>query len=384
MNRDTEIQTQRAVLDQARARHLGSLGAFVPRLSGQFTDTQTYEPYDFRTRKALGLVSVNLFKSGLDAAAFSATDWGVAREEAALADAGLSAERKNAQLLLAVIQNRQRHDVVKMLYESNQQVVHIVDERYRRGLIPLQEVQKASIERDNSMARWQDTAQNLATVQAQAVEQVGGEPLPQQWPWREFLEGERARRLLQLEFRLQDLPRWRRQEAGVTASEYRIRESWRGFFPSLDLVAGYGYMDLEIHREPGWMTALTLTVPLVNLGTNSTYREQVAQARIETLNRETTRRDAEADWRSAKERFEVALGAARSRQANVALARGLYDDNRRRLQQGRSSVNDVAVDQNRLADAELLAVDGWAIAHQTYLELCHALGMSHSSCRQVK
>jgi outer membrane protein TolC len=56
------------------------------------------------------------------------------------------------------------------------------------------------------------------------------------------------------------------------------------------------------------------------------------------------------------------------------LAQSLYEDNQRRLKAGRSSMNDVLVDQNRLAEAEILAINGWADAHLLYARFCHSIG----------
>ena len=58
------------------------------------------------------------------------------------------------------------------------------------------------------------------------------------------------------------------------------------------------------------------------------------------------------------------------------LAEHLFEDNRQRFKMGRATANDLAVDQNRLLEAELLAVDGWVNAHLSLVKLCHALGHS--------
>ncbi len=51
-----------------------------------------------------------------------------------------------------------------------------------------------------------------------------------------------------------------------------------------------------------------------------------------------------------------------------------------RFRLGRTTVNDLALDQNRLLQAELLSVEGWENAHLSFVRLCHALG-SHVGAR---
>lgn len=377
---DPVVQAQKAQLSKVRAQHLSSLSTFIPRLSAEGTDTQTSDPFNSRSRQGLAMGRMNLFSSGADWAALNAADLAVKREEAALADVELEREFENAKILIGLIQSQQRQAVYRLLFSTNEELVKIVDARYTRGLTALQEVQKAAIERDNSMARLEDARRDEATGRAAAQAKLGEIALPQDWPWKSLLASDKAKGLVKRAADPGHQPKLVNAELSLQISRELKKESVRRFLPTLDLAVGYGYVDYQLVKEPSWVTTLNLVIPLFDLRNNGKHREAVAQSQVESANLDRARQDFDARIKASRSRFSIAVSSAQSREGNVSIANKLYEDNRRRLQQGRSSVNDVAVDQNRLAEAELLAVDGWANAHLEFIELCHALGYRYTKC----
>ena len=62
----------------------------------------------------------------------------------------------------------------------------------------------------------------------------------------------------------------------------------------------------------------------------------------------------------------------------------LYEDNIKRFRAGRISANDLILDQNRVFDSELLAIEGWGDLHLNLSKFCHSIGMLVSECLFIK
>jgi outer membrane protein TolC len=149
----------------------------------------------------------------------------------------------------------------------------------------------------------------------------------------------------------------------------------RQHLPSLDLSLSYGKTNIDIAGDPQWASMAQLSIPLLNLKTVTDYQAQKQQVIIAEARLEKIRQEVMGQWESVLNRLRITVESARARGRGLGVARGLYEDNQRRLRLGRSSLNDVLVDQSRLADAEILAHQGWAAAHRVYTEYCHIQGL---------
>jgi outer membrane protein TolC len=81
-----------------------------------------------------------------------------------------------------------------------------------------------------------------------------------------------------------------------------------------------------------------------------------------------------------REAFRTSVSAALARERTLAMSRKLFQDGLKRFRAGRAAANELSVDQARLLDSELFAVQGWSAAHLAYSRLCHALGVSVWQC----
>jgi outer membrane protein TolC len=376
INRDTDLSQQRAVYEQTRAQRLSNYADFLPTISAVGIDQQyQYTVFLPRTQQALLSARINLFRSGADLAGWRGANAAVQREESQLRQKELDAEQNAVSALVQYIQAARQAKVAENLLRLNQQLYDTEGQRYRRGLVSNQELQKSLVEKNNSAARLQDARAKHAQAKAQLLKALGQDSIEDRWPWQTFLEPARAEKWIARNLNLENSPAWRAAVSNVEAQDQIGRSRFRQFLPSVDFVFDYGYQNRLMLNQPGWDAALTVTIPLFDLKKYSDYQVQVQQRAVSEVSQEALKRSLAAQWQDIGQRLGLALQSAQEREESVKLAQSLYQDNQNRLRAGRSSLNDVVVDQNRLADAETLAINGWADAHLLYAQLCHVLGL---------
>jgi len=374
-NRDTELQTQRLILKRTEAEQLNNVAGFAPSLSAQASDTQFEEPGSRRTQQGLLVGKLNLFRSFGDVAAWQSGRAAIHREQFALQQTELEREQANVSLLIDLIRAEMKLRVATTISRLSDELAEIEAARFKRGLVALQESQKAIVEKSNANARLQDATSEYKNAQAALNAQLGEEQtVTAQWPWKSLLRTGDVERFMNQKWALQNSPSYRTAQEAVIREDLERRARVRDLLPTVDLTVGYGYQDYRASKDTGWQTTLLLTIPLMDLRQHAQYRVQAEQEALARVHVEKTRRSLTASWNSIRDRLVIAVKSAQEREASRLVAQSLYSDNQKRLRAGRSNMNDIVVDQNRLSEAELLAVSGWAEAHLLYSEMCHLLG----------
>ncbi len=382
VKRSTPVGIQTANLESTRARNIPIRLAFAPSLAA--VGVQQDSKYDLystaRARSGMINGSLNLFRFGADVANWQAATADENAQVSLLDATTLRSEDAAVQVLVAEIQQQLTVGILTRIATTQSEVAEIGHERYKRGYLALQESGKLDVDLANAEARQHDAEIQHAAATANLVSALGHANIVANWPWKQrFANGETVT-LLAAKPTLEKLPSWRAAHEQLQAEEDRTTRNLRQILPTLDGSAGYGYTNFQNPGGPyatGWTATFTLTVPFFDRLTNySTYKAQVYTRQIAELNLEQAERDARSEWTAAHSAFELAFRSALSRDKTLGISRKLYEDNLRRFQSGRISANDLVVDQTRLYDSELLAVQGWAAAHLAYARLRHSLGLS--------
>ncbi|MGE4130259.1 MAG: TolC family protein [Bdellovibrionales bacterium] len=375
-NRDQLILVKKAEVRKAQAELWSSRSLFFPALYAKGVETQKNDATYSRTKLGTLGGKINLFHGGSDWASINSSRASLESEKSQLTETILTRELKNLEYLVNYVKADLQVKVAKNIFQLNQSLEEIQQARYQKGLIPLQEAQKATIEKSNSEAKLRDAENSFSAASAVLRSELGSlDVTSDTWPWTSFLTPNLAAAWLKKDFKVQQVPSWKSAQESLEAQDQSERAKFRDFLPSLDLSVDYGYFDYESRKDTGWLTTLTLTVPLMDLKQHADYRVQVAQKSIAQKQLEVARRNAEADFEQGSARLQTSLQTAAHREKSRQMALSLYEDTQRRLRAGRSSLNDTLVDQSRLAEAEYLTITGWAEAHLQYARFCHALGM---------
>ncbi|HEX4925790.1 MAG TPA: TolC family protein, partial [Bdellovibrionales bacterium] len=176
---------------------------------------------------------------------------------------------------------------------------------------------------------------------------------------------------------LEGRPDFEAARLASSAEAARATRAHRALFPSLNLSYSQGQIETGGQWESEWRTSLVLSIPLFSGWEDvAAYRAQSETARQAELTLEQLRRDGLSYQRAHQENFKIGLQTAENRERVLVTSQRLLKKNLLRSQAGRASANDLLVERGREAQAELVAVEGWARAHAALVQLYHAFGQS--------
>lgn len=385
IGRSTAVKTREANLEATRARNIPSRLYFLPIISVIGTQSSARDSLlnlDSSQRSVLGTASLNLYKFGSDLAAYRAADADEATQSNLVTNEILKTEREGVTALIQQIRTQLEAEIIGKIAKSQEESLQIAKQRYDKGLLPQQEVDKLSIDLENSKASLVEVNLRQYEAIANLVALLGHAKVKTNWPWKdEMTETKVTSETFDVSLR----PDWKAATAQVEGEEQRYNRNWGAFFPSLDASFSYGYYDYFTtpgRSAAGWSAAVTLSIPLFDRLTNYSTASAQLQTRVAAEQQlEQVQRTAKSEWESSKASFETALQSALSREKMLTLSRRLYLDNLKRFRGGRMNANELILDQTRHFNAERFVVAGWADAHLAYTRLCHSLGRRVASCK---
>lgn len=373
LQRSLRIESQRMQVGIAEKRKLQAIGTFLPTVSAEMSDVEGVDPI-LRPRMAAGLrASVNLFRSGGDLAGIRAANKEIESGRKSLERETQTAQFEAVEALVQYIAQTRLVAIGEKLAEVRTDSLRVARERFTKGLMPQQEVDKTAIDLDITRSRLADTLSALAEAAAKLEIALGHSHVQIEWPWQSRLSKNSEVELMK--FDIENRPDWGSAFALTEARRLRKRQAGAFLLPSVDLLATYGSPDLQNSSRRDVAAILTLNIPLFDGFKNwgeygvEGYREQLAKVQLETVQRE-----APAQVAALRKTHRFARESAIARSKTAVVTRRLYDDNLQRFRLGRASANDIAIDQSRLLESQQLEVQGWLSAHLTLLRLCHSLG----------
>lgn len=395
INRSTDVSTQTSQVGETNAAGITARTAFFPNISLQLARTVNQDNALLQRTASSSLSAIgkwNLFRFGADVKGWQAAAESEDSETLALADAILKSEGAAVQLLVAEVQAEREARVLSEIVRKENELLKIGRERYARGLLPLQEVDKIAVDTENAGAKLADTEIRASTAKANLKAQLGQDSIEAEWPWAEKfrqlqVDPKRRATVLGKEDEIPERPDVRAALKNLESQEDRASAKVRQALPSLDsqfTYATYGLVtnpQTGTYLNPNWTASLVISIPLFDqLAGYSSARVQYFEKEKASAELEKVQRNAQADLRSSREAFETALSTAIAREKTVQLSRKLYNDSLARFRLGRMNANELSLDESRLTDSELLATAGWAQAHLALTRLCHSRGLRVRDC----
>lgn len=384
--KSTPIAIERATFLSIEARGVSTRLALLPTVSASVGAARTHQnSVNTDSRTAELQATLNIFKWGADYLAWQAAVSEESAAELKVQDAQIRAEAEGARALLTWISRSQQVGVLERTVEMQKRTLSISRERYSRGLLPEQEVEKLAIDAENAKSRLSDAvaAEAEARARARALADDPGLEIAREWPWKETLSKPNSLPSWTPE-QTQARPDIRAAELTLLAQERRATQSWRTLLPQLDASWVYGTSETlgsGIGYRNYWTGQLTLNINLFDRWTGIGEARASARAReIAEYRLNQIRRDSRADIDSAAAQLSQALDSAKVRDRTGATSRRLFEDAQRRFQAGRSSANELSTEQSRLDEADLLAIRGWESAHLALTDLCVARGSRLLPC----
>lgn len=387
VDRSVSVGKERANLESLEGRNLPSHLSLLPSLTVNARSKRDGLNPGFTNRRegVEGVLEMNLFRFGSDIAGMKAANREEEGQKLAIDDAILKTESDGVKNLVAFVQGSLELEIQRRFVTIRESSVQIAKARFDRGLLASQEVDKVSVDLENTLARLRDLEIEFARTKADLLVLLGEDDVEKAWPWRASLDKAPEKAFRTSDRDLTQRPDWRAAERRLEGADYRKNQGWGKIFPSLDLNLSYGTFRTEtsqgLTNSPEWGAMAQLTIPLFDRLVNyGNYQSLVGQRAAAEVELERVRRVARGDWQAATEAIGHALTTARAREKTVNLARSLYEDNLKRFKQGLANANELIIDQERLYQSELLAVRGWGGAHVQFARFCHSLGRRVSGC----
>ena len=384
LGRSLRIETQKLNVQESESRKLQAWGNFMPSVTAELVDGQG--EFYLGPRQGADLKArVNLFKAGGDLAGVRAARADVATQGETLHRETQGAEDDAANALINYIAQARLVDIEQKLVDVRTESLRIARERFKKGLLPQQEVDKTAIDLDITVSGLADAQSAVASTSAALTTYLGHSRVKLDWPWRDLMISSTG--IEATSFDINNRPDVKTAAAAATSSSYLKRQQLASLLPSLDFSLTYGASDLSNPSQRFWTSYVTLSMPLFDGFRNwGNYSIQSAEERKALIAIESLRRSAPAEVANLRTSYNISRQSALAREKTAEVTSHLYNDNLQRFRMGRATANDIAIDQNRLLTSQQLEVQGWLTAHLSLMKLCHSLGgfMSPTGNCQVK
>ncbi len=378
--RSTDISLSELNLEEIRSKNLPKRLYFLPTFS--LTGTMPVSDNFLTPPRSIGINSkLNLFRFGADYLGLLSSKLTEESKKYELNSKILIAEREAVGVLITEIQRMKEVEISSKVVQDQVNLLGIAQERYQRGYLPFQEVEKLMIDLENSKASLADSKMNEAQARAQLEKYLGQFEITLEWPWVDEFRTGRGATLIGEDFQLNQRSDWLSAQKDFQAQEEKLNQNWRLLFPSIDAQFSYGNFSGYFGSLTGWSGTISMTIPLFDqLTSYSDAKAQIYLKMSSEVKLEKVQREARSQWESSRANFQIALETALVREKTLELSKKLYQDNLNRFQVGRMTANDLTLDRNRMNSAERFTVQAWAAVHLHFTELCHSLGYRVSTC----
>ncbi len=376
--RSTEKWTAEAQIHATYFKNLPTPFTFLPTLSLYAQEPLHETPDILGGNKRLTLESQwNIFRWGADFINLRISNAEQNEKQAYAEKIILEIEMNAITALITQIQITKEIKIHTEIVNNRKNLLHIAQERYQKGYLPLQEVEKLTLDLENDQASLRTQEIKEEESRAHVENLLGHSHLINEWPWVSHLQKLQDSSLLTKPFELFHRPDWREAHSKVEVKTYQEQRLWRLLLPSLDLKMSYGYYQWSTLAPSAASVnvSLQLTVPLFDhLIRYSQAREKAYARLIEEAQLEGIQRKAKAEWMASQNNLKKSIQFALSREVTLKIAHKLYHENLTRFQSGHITANDLAMDAKRVYETELLSIQSWSLAHKHYTQLCHAHG----------
>jgi outer membrane protein TolC len=368
--------------DATRHRALTQQWAFLPSVSASASRTRASGSYygnQTSTSREFGVdVTMNVFRFGADVAGREAAREAVRGAGMAAKLAELTGELTAARALCDAIGARLESKVYLKRMTVARQLVAAAEARFKRGILSEQEFAKLTLE-SASLEMAHRAAERKSERTTAIVRSYGGD-IDANVVWPLAVDAAAFQRAMDWINKARPADtRIKVLEADANAARSSVTAARSAMLPSLDLAYGWskvGPADGDELTDKNHVV-MTLTVPVFSrFSEYGEYKARVDQSNAASARFEAERAVSDAQFAAAVREALAGLEDAKSRQEHIAVADRLYHDNLRRFERGLISVNELSIDEHRVREAELSAIDAWALAHVALFRLGELSGDS--------
>ncbi len=399
---DTALYAKRFDLKAAKSERTAGRYAFLPSLNLGHEINRAYKTDQAGNRSYLK-ADLNLFKGGSDFYANKESSLNFQKAQQELLDTEIETEKKAIEALIEFIKQRRAQQITKRQEKQAQDIFAAVNKRFKQGLGPKQERDKAQVDALNasaqvSQAKIEETQARWNILQLlnefdQRHDSETSVSIDDKWPWEDKIKALQASQIQNTQYNPMLRPRTKALKFDYEREMAKVKNKKSPFMPQVDLSYTWSRQEITKNINPFLVgfnrndqtALLKFTLPLFNQYKDvSDYkRQKVGLANANALYRDAIREDY-SQWLSIKDRLINALSTIKSRLMTQKLGESIYQTSYKRFRAARATVNDLAIDQNRLFQSQNLANEGMAQFHLLLRDFCHLQGKLIKDCFSKK
>lgn len=295
----------------------------------------------------------------------------------------IDVEAAAAKIFFQNLQLRRNIESQKNLLDGKRELVRVAKERYRRGQLPFQESEKVGLDARNAEIQLRQSEVEYLALLAQLKNYLPTVQELEEWPWTEIAENAKEKTKTRFKANVKERLAYQSLQIDADVARHQAMSATSGWLPRLDITSQWSSPETSPIREKDgeWNSLLVLTVPLWDRG-------MALSARREALFRQEANQENLKDFELSEGARVAVFSERRQKLAenllvakeNAVKSKSLATDSFRRFQLGRSSVNDLLLDQSRVYEAEIFSQSAQLEFHQVLLEECILADVRPSEC----
>lgn len=374
-----EVIAQSATVESARRESTSKSLYWTPTASASLKNT-SYEGQSTDYRTSSISANLNLFRFGGSELARRGADAKLQAEQSRLQFTTEERETYISGLLFQYIRETKNIDLREKNIKLKEDSLRVAEEKYKQGQLPGQELEKVRIELENVKVAYNEALLNQINVAAK-IKSIADVSLSSiTWPFENLLSSSWAPKgKLKNPQDFYDVKTYQFEK---NYFQNKAKEAIRsGYLPTLDLVSAWSNNSWSENKGGYWTTSLVLTIPLWDqLSGASISAAYNSSATRSALNENFTLRQMKDELSTLSQRTDLIRQNVLSSKKGVEKLAELRSDSLRRFKLGRSSVNDLLLDENRYLDAETALLNSMYAFHLIIIENCHKRGELLTNC----
>lgn len=289
----------------------------------------------------------------------------------------LASQTSLAELLFNYIEKRKAIEIRQEIIALKTRSLTIAKKRYDDGKLALQEVQKVQIDLNNTQALLEADRIELRRFVSTLSYYGPVEDLEVQWPWQEKIL--QIESIAKSEFEITSHPTYQVDQLTLESLKMQKKSSISAMLGRLNITYSKGEVEF-LDRDFDYTdesVILSFNIPLFNNFQHfADYKKAVADQYVGAAQFKNTQRFLKTSLEASSANLQSALATYKLRMQTLELSTQLFNHTLRQFQNGRISVNDLILDQDRLLQTQLLANSGAATLHNAVANFCSAVGKS--------
>lgn len=344
-----------------------SYGHYEQNTNASFISNDEYKVGSLTT-------SFDLFSFGSDWSNFQSSRYQKKAQDYRVTNRLLERESEITFLVLNYLREAKNVEILNKIVELKTKALSVSQRRYQRGTLSEEDFNKVKLDVSNARGELLVNQQTYNFALAK-VKAYGVKNLPSHYPWEQDLTSVKIEELKELSAPVTQLPQFLEADLTEIASDYQKNAFRSLMFGKVQLNFSRTLYDFEETNQWEWRTSLVYTLPLFDSFDQYTaFKQNDVQQRINQVRKRFRKSEAAANQEAEKVNLEVSWKNWVERREALKLSSKLYNGSLAQFNQGKLSVNELFVDQDRLLRTELIANLALHQLHGSVIAFCHSRG----------